>query len=356
MKVLLTLLGFAIAAGAQSAPIDMHTAVDAQVRANAQNHGIPAQAVLVLHNGKVLYRNTTGTTAMGIASPVTPKTVFPVFSVSKLFANTIALELVEEGKIDLAAPASRYVPNLPPSWRDIRVEQFLNHVSGVPEFFDGNDLSRPFPATLAAVFAKLADVPPVSPPGERTRYTGTNYLVIEAILEAVTHKPYRMLVTERIIQPLGLHDTWLDLADVPEDRLVASYHAEKGRVVPDPPIAWPDYSIAQGGIHASLDDVGKFLSAVAQGRLVSKTGLMRFWHPYRFLNGNDGYFASGWEYGESGRWHEAGHDGGTKVRVRILFGQNLDDCYILVYLTNGNKDDVWSRTLLDSVQKLTVPE
>ena len=215
MKVASMLLGLAMATSAQSAPVDVRTAVDAQLRANAQSHGIPAQAVLVLHNGKVLYRNTTGRTAIGAGSPVTPDTVFPIYSVSKLFANTLTLELVEEGKIDLAAPASRYVPNLPPSWRNIQVGQFLNHVSGVPEFFDGTDLSRPFPPTLAAVFTRLADVPVVSPPGEQTRYTGTNYLVIEAVLEAVTHKPYRTLVTERIIEPLGLHETWLDLADGP---------------------------------------------------------------------------------------------------------------------------------------------
>ena len=356
MKALSVLLGLAIAASAQSAPVDLHTRVDAQMRANARDHGIPAQAVLVLHNGKVLYRNATGTIAIGAGSAVTPDTIFPIYSVSKLFANTIALELVEEGKIDLAAPASRYVPDLPPTWRSIRVEQFLSHVSGVPEFFDGKDLSRPFPPTLAAVFTKLADVPVVSPPGEQTRYTGTNYLVIEAVVEAVTHKPYRTLVTQRIVEPLGLHETWLNLADVPKDRLVASYHAKNGHVVPDPPVAWPDYSIAEGNIHASLSDLGKFLSAVAQGKLVSKAGLARFWRPYRFANGNDGDFASGWEYGESGRWHEAGHDGGTKVRVRIMFGENLDDNYVLVYLTNGNNDDVWSRVLLDSVQKLTVPE
>lgn len=155
-------LSLAFAACAQPAPVDTHAAVDAQLRTNAQSHGIPAQAVLVIHNGEVLYRNAIGTTAIEGGTPVTPKTVFPIFSVSKLFASTITMQLVEEGKLDLAAPASRYVPNLPPSWRDIRVEQFLSHVSGVPEYYDydGNDFLHPLPPSVDAVFAKLADVPP----------------------------------------------------------------------------------------------------------------------------------------------------------------------------------------------------
>lgn len=348
-------LPLAFANSAQPTPADTRAALDAQLRANAQDHGIPAQAVLILHNGEVLYRNATGTTALEGGTPVTPKTVFPIFSVSKLFASTLVMQLAEEGKLDLAAPASQYVANLPPSWRGIRIDQFLSHVSGVPEYFDGDDLSRPFPRSLNAVFAKLADVPSVSAPGLRTRYTQTNYLVIEAVLEAVTQTPYRTLVNRRIIEPLSLDETWLDIADVPKDRLVESYRAEQGRILPERAIAWPGYSVVHSGIHATLDDVGKFLSAIAQGRLVSTAGLVRFWQPYHFTNGNYGYFASGWDYGESGRWQEVGHDGGTKVRVRILFDGHLDDHYVIVYLTDGNNDDVWSRTLVDSVQQLILP-
>jgi len=346
---------FALAAIAQPAPSALGASIDSRLQDNARKHGIPAQAVLVLHNGRVVYRNATGTTALGGVTPATPKTVFPIFSVSKLFASVIAMQLAEEGKLDLAAPASRYVAHLPPCWRDIRVDQFLSHVSGVPEYFDASDLSRPFPPDLDAVFAGLKDVPTSSAPGERTRYTQTNYLVIEAVLEAVTQTPYRTLVSRRIVEPLGLSETWLDLADVPAERLVANYRAEDGRVAKEAPVAWPRYSIAHQGIYATLDDLGKFLSAVAHGKLVPRDGLMRRWRPYRLADGNVGLFAAGWEYGKSGRWHELGHDGGTKVRVRILFEKTLDDHYVIVYLTNGNKDGVWSRTLVDSVQTLALP-
>ncbi|MBU1621390.1 MAG: beta-lactamase family protein [Gammaproteobacteria bacterium] len=340
---------------AQTSAVDIQAAVDAQLRANEQKHGIPGQAVLVLHNSDILYRSATGTAAIGDSTPVTPKTVFPVYSVSKLFAITLVMQLQEEGKLDMSAPASRYVDDLPQSWRTIRIDQFLNHVSGVPEYFDSNDFSRPFPPSLAAVFATLKDVP-VSAPGERTRYTNTNNLVIAAVLESVTRTPYRTLVRQRIIEKLDLQETWLKLADVPKARLVKSYRAKEGKIVPDLSIAWPDYSIAHGGAYMTLDDAGKFMSAVAQGRLVSKAELKRLWQPYQFANGDLGFFAAGWDYGKSGRWHQVGHDGGTKVRVRILFDKNPDDHYIVIYLTNGNKDGVWSSTLVDSVQRLIVPE
>ncbi len=347
---------FFACAWAQTSAIDIHAAVDAQLRTNEQKHGIPGQAVLVLHNSDILYRNATGTTAIGGSTLVTPKTVFPVYSVSKLFAITLVMQLQEEGKLDMSAPASRYVDNLPQSWRTIRIDQFLNHVSGVPEYFDSSDFSRPFPPSLNAVFANLKDVPTLSAPGERTSYTNTNNLVIAAVLESVTQTPYRTLVRQRIIEALDLQETWLNRADVPKARLVESYSAKDGKLVPDLTIAWPDYSAAHVGAYMTLDDAGKFMSAIAHGRIVSKAELKRLWQPYQFANGKFGFFATGWDYGTSGRWHQVGHDGGTKVRVRILFDKDLDDHYVVIYLTNGNKDGVWSSTLVDSVQTLIVPK
>lgn len=340
---------------AKKSTIDHRAAIDAQLFANEQKHGIPGQAVLVLHNGDILYRNAIGATAIEDGVLVTPKTIFPVYSITKLFTITLAMQLLEEGKLDFSAPASRYVNNLPLAWRSIRIEQFLNHASGIPEYFDANDFSRPFPASLDDVFAKLNQEPLASAPGERSSYTNTNNLVIAAALEAITHTPYRELLRKRIIEPLNLHETWLNLADVPEARLVKSYRAGTGEIVPDLSISWPDYSIAHVGAYMTLDDLGKFMSALAHGRLVSKAELLRLWQPYKLANGAAGFFANGWDYGEWGRWHEVGHDGGTKVRARILFDDNLDDHYVVVYLTNGNKDGVWSHTLVRSVQTIILP-
>jgi len=61
----------------------------------------------------------------------------------------------------------------------------------------------------------------------------------------------KRICTQRIIEPLGLHATWLDVAEVPKDRLVASYHVRSGRFSREPSIAWPDYGI----VHAGIQDI-----------------------------------------------------------------------------------------------------
>lgn len=337
-----------------AAAVDQGTVslIENVVTDNATIHGIPAQAVVVFRNGEPVYRGHSGTPAKN-GIPVNETAVFPAFSVSKLFSGTLLLQIIEEGKVDLDSPASRYVATLPSAWHEITVAQFLNHVSGVPEYFG---LEKPFPPSARAVFQQLTDLPLVDPPATRTRYTNTNSLVIAAILESVTGKSYQDLVRERILAPLNLRSTWLGLDNVPRGRLVHSFLSENGRMVADAPIPWPAYSTAHGELYSTADDLATFLTAVAQGRFVSRKALIEFWKPYAFPNGNDGNFASGWDYGKSGAWHEVGHDGGAKVRVRILFRRDLNDHFVIVYLTNGSRDNVWSRTLVDSVQSLILPQ
>ena len=84
------------------------------------------------------------------------------------------------------------------------------------------------------------------------------------------------------------------------------------RLASDIAVPWPEYSIVHGELYTTIDDLGVFLNAVCNGRL--------------------------------------GHDGGTRVRVRLLFDGSLEhDTYVFVYLTNGSATNVWSRTLIDSV-------
>lgn len=323
--------------------------IDAIIASNGTTHGIPAQGVVVMHNGKIVYQRSAGTRAT-TGGAVDANTVFPIFSVGKLFIATLVFEQVEAGTIDLDSPASRYVSGMPPAWSAITVRQFLSQVSGIPDFFDPSDLAKPFPVSRGAMFEQLRGVPLVDAPGTRSRYTLTNTVVLCAILEAVTQKPVAELVRVRLIDRLKLRNIWFNKADVPENRLVASYHSEDGALVPDERINWPDYARPFSDVHATAGDLARFLDAVAGGSFVRRSTLEQLWQPYAFANGNTGMFASAWEYGESGTWREVGHDGGAKLRVRILFRPGSPDRWTIVYLTNGSRDNVWSRTLLESVQ------
>jgi CubicO group peptidase (beta-lactamase class C family) len=324
-----------------------------QLEINRQQYGIAGQALLVARDGRVLFRGVDGEADVDTHERVTAEHIFPVYSLSKLFVSVLVMQLVEQGTVDLDRPASVYVTGLPASWQAIAVRDFLDHTSGVPEYFDTAVPLSPatvFPDSAQAAFASLADRPLTFATGTETRYTQTNYLVLGALLEAHYGKPYTQVAEERIVRRLGLRHTWLGTAVLPERGVVTSYLGKDGRLERDVVVTWPDYAMAHAGLYMTLDDLAVFLRAVTSGELVGKATLARLWQPRTLAGGERGWFAAGWEYGESGAQRYVGHDGGARVRVRIVFGQSLDDgVQTVIYLTNGSASNVWTRKLVDSV-------
>ncbi len=92
-----------------------------QLQTNRERYGIAGQAVLVAHNGQVLYQRASGERDPATHAPATVETIFAAQSMAKLLTSTLVMQLVDQGKVDLDAPASRYVPDLPAAWQAIHV-------------------------------------------------------------------------------------------------------------------------------------------------------------------------------------------------------------------------------------------
>jgi D-alanyl-D-alanine carboxypeptidase len=353
----LVLLVGLTACGAHSDAGTLQSALDRQLALNAKRHGIAGQAVLILHNGKTVYRGSQGLARRETEQPVRPDDIFPVYSVSKLFASILVMQLVEQGQLDLNEPISRYVPDLPPSWRALKVNEIWNHMSGLPEYFDGSVRPIRLPATREAIFKELADKPFQFPTGTTTSYNQINFILVGALLEAHYRMPYRQIVTERIVGPLGLTSTYFGQGHVPRAKVVNSYIGKNNKLAVDDAIDWPEYAIVHAELYTTVDDLGRFLNAVSEGRLVKRATLRQLWQPYRYKQGGAGWFASGWDRGTSGRYRHVGHDGGTKVRVRLLFDDDLlaKSTYAFIYLTNGSAANVWSSTLIESLMAIVAP-
>ena len=91
------------------------------------------------------------------------------------------------------------------------------------------------------------------------------------------------------------------------------------------------------------------------GELVSRQLLQTLWQPYELNNGDKSFFASGWDMESCLGWRAVGHDGGGVLRATLWYQEDIADSYIIIYLTNGNRDGVWSRTLTKSLQREIAP-
>ncbi|MGW3494302.1 serine hydrolase domain-containing protein [Streptomyces sp. NPDC001020] len=218
--------------------------------------------------GALVRRDGVGATA----GPVTADAYFRIGSVTKVFTNTVVLQLVAERRIDVDAPARRYVPGLMPAAYDrVTVRQLLDHTSGLPK-----PAATPGPADgpgwwlksvsprdfLRESFAAASDTPPARHPEQQ--YNGLNSFVLGLIVEEVTGHSFAEELERRILGPLHLSHTSLPAAD---DPTIPSPHAQvfvDGQDVSEQsPYPW-----VEGGMISTAADLDRFITALFRGRLL----------------------------------------------------------------------------------------
>ncbi|MBH1803781.1 beta-lactamase family protein [Stenotrophomonas maltophilia] len=342
---------------------DLSNQLDTQLKANRERYGIAGQAVLVAHNGQVLYQGASDERDPATHAPATVETIFAAQSMAKLLTSTLVMQLVDQGKVDLDASASRYVPDLPSAWQAIHVRDFLNHSSGIGEYYDRVDnrwVSKGYPGVapdLAAALKVAGAAPMQFATGSRVQYTQANYLVLTALLEAHYRKPYPAIARERILQPLKMTSTSWGIASVPAQRAAVPYIGKDGHLQPANEDPWPGYGWGHADLQTTVGDMNRFLQALATGKLLRTATLEKLWQPQKLAGGGNNFFFTGWDTVRSDGYTQVGHDGGTRVRARLAYKGTLANGYwVFVYLTNGSARNVWSSTLVESTMAVAAPK
>ncbi len=187
-------------------------AIDAFI-ARYQELGLFNGSALVADQGQVVLRKGYGLANMEWNIPNAPDTKFRLGSVTKQFTATLILQLVEQGKIDLNAPVTRYLPDYPARTGDrVLIRHLLTHTSGIPGYTEvpawGSKARDPYtPEKFIDFFSKL-DL--FFEPGTHFSYSNSGYFLLGVILEKVTGEPYEKLLRERIFALAGMNDSGYD--------------------------------------------------------------------------------------------------------------------------------------------------
>ncbi|QCW28460.1 beta-lactamase family protein [Lysobacter enzymogenes] len=265
------------ASAAAPAPAATRAAEDAELRALAdrllvQNapEGAPGIAVLVARGDRVLYRGARGLAEVELGVPLSPDQVFRIGSVTKQFAAAGLLKLVEAGKVGLDDPLSKYVKDYP-NGDAIQVRQLLDHTSGVKSYtgIDGymhESIKREL--NTAQLIAVFKDLPADFAPGQDYRYNNSGYVLLGAVIEAASGRPWHEYLRETLLQPLGLAHTRYGDVRTLIPGMVAGYARRDGAVLP---MAFLDMSQphAAGALVSTLDDLWRWNRALHGGRVLS---------------------------------------------------------------------------------------
>jgi CubicO group peptidase (beta-lactamase class C family) len=198
--------------------------------------------------------------------------MFLLGSISKPITVAALLTLLDEGRVALEDPASKFLPAFTGDGRErITVAQLLTHVSGLPDQLPDNDRLRAAHAPLAAFVEGATRTPLLFRPGERYGYSSMAILLAARIAEIVGGAEIRDLVARRVFEPLGMRQAAQGLGRFPLERMV---RCQTDRAAPesgggDPRARdwdwnspyWRSLGAPWGGTHASAADVARFLAA-----------------------------------------------------------------------------------------------
>lgn len=245
------------------------------VRAIVSRHPAVGLAVGVVANGGISFYGH-GLADIESKVPITEETVFRIGSITKTFTAIAAMQLWEQGVIDLDAPVSDYlraytlVP-ADPAHRPATVRHLLTYTSGLPQCAY---LSRAFKATLGEMVPFGAPVPTlaeyyrgalrlVAEPGTRHTYSNHGFATLGQIVEDVTGEPLPSYFRAHIAEPLGMEHTDLIRSDRVMPRLAAAYALRSHG--PRPIVDRDLITAAGGGLYSTTRDIARFVTALVGG-------------------------------------------------------------------------------------------
>jgi D-alanyl-D-alanine carboxypeptidase len=308
--------------------------VDAFIRAETAKKGIPGLSVAVVREGKVLFARGYGEANVEHRAPATPATVYQLASVTKTFTAVATLMLVQEGRIALADPISKHLPDLPGTWSPVTVRHLLNHTSGIPSYTN----SPTFHAeprrdyTPQALLARVRDLPLEFQPGERFAYNNTGYYLLGLLIEKVAGKSYGEFLAERIFRPLEMTSTRVnDHAAVIPNR--AQGYQRQGATLKHGEYVSPTQPFAAGALVSTVEDLARWDAALDTDRLLRSDLRQEMWTATALPGGGKAGYGYGWSVGEAGGHRMIEHGGGIRG-FSTQFTRFPDDRLTVIVLTN----------------------
>ena len=312
-------------------------------------------AVLLVKDQDGLWQGSSGKANLSTGLDMTTCHPFFVASITKVFTATIVLSLLEEGKLALDDPISKWIPASEieglPNADQATIAQLLGHTSGIPDYYtlgleldlfnqgDNGWLPKDF-------LSYAANAPADHAPGETYAYSNTGYILLGMVAESVADKSLKELYQDRIFTPLGLQSAYYDPKRPIPTGVARGYvdlygngdHVESSALYKDE-LATPD-----GGIAINAHDLSLFIEALAKGRLIDQNSLSEMQNWFDLPEGWEddilGHTRNGYglEYFEKNGTYALGHTGAIYGYLSMMFYFPEEDATFILLVNSASYD------------------
>lgn len=247
-------------------------ALDTQIDQAIHDELIPGAVLLIGHDSKIVYRKAYGDRALiPKREPMTIDTIFDAASLTKVIATTSCMmKLVEEGKVRINDPVTKYLPEFQGGHSDITVRNLMTHFSGMrPDL----DLKPAWSGYETGIKKALLD-PPAGPPGVRFVYSDINFILLGEIVHRLSGKMLNDYAREILFEPAGMNESGFNPPKTEIPRIAPTeIDPDTGRplrgVVHDETSRFMGGVAGHAGLFTTADDLAKFAQMMLDLGVVS---------------------------------------------------------------------------------------
>lgn len=312
---------------------DQTDLVERYIHSEMERQHVPGVALLVSRGGRIVRAQGFGLANVELQVPVKPETIFQSGSVGKQFTATAIMMLVEEGKIGLDDPLTKFFPDAPPAWKQVTIRQLLSHTAGFTDYPKTFDMRKDY--TEDDLTKIVESIPLAYAPGTRWAYSNLGFLTLGIVIHKVTGEFYGDFLQERIFRPLGMSTTRIiSEADIVPNR-AAGYRLVKGELKNQEWVSPKLNTTADGSLYFSILDLAKWDAALYTEKVLKRSSLDQMWIIAKLNNGqpNAGHYGFGW-FIETRNDHRVIEHEGSWQGFETDISRYVDDQLTVVVLTN----------------------
>lgn len=351
-------LSAALAGPVDNLPASVAEAIDATLTDEMKAQELVGVALGIAHKGEVIYLQGYGAADQRNNIPVSTDTSFRWASISKLVTALAAMQLWEQGKLDLDADIRTYVPEFPDKGVKITTRQLLAHLGGIVHYSNGEvikteheyDVEHPHESVILSLDV-FKESPLIAEPGTKFSYTTHGYILLSAVVERAGGQKFADQCRERIFGPAGMTTMQPDYpwVDIP-NRTEGYYMSRRGpRQSADRTVHW---KLGGGGFTSTIGDLTAFGMNILEGGLVTPATMKLMWDDQSLNDGTPIGRGLGFDIQGEGRDFAVLHSGSqNKTRTLLVMLPERDIVY--AFMTNSEYADLngFTKPILDIVRE-----
>lgn len=297
-------------------------------------HSIPGLSAAVGRGNRVLWSEGFGFADLTHGVSVTQLTKFRVGSVSKPLTAAALGVLLDAGRLDLDAPAQRYVPSFPEKRWPVTTRQLAGHLAGVRHYRGTENFSSARYPTVLSGLAIFRDDPLLHEPGTAYVYSSYGWNLISAVVEGASGESFLSYMDRVVFDPLEMRHTVAGHTDSIIPHRTRFYVEGEGGQVLNAPYVDNSYKWAGGGFLSTPEDLLRFAAAHLDADFLSAATLEVLFASQRLRNGDETSYGVGWRSSVNSRGERiVSHTGGS-VGGRTVLTVNRDTGAIVAVTAN----------------------